>query len=127
MNRAALFSWYYLYKTHSLFHLPFNYFFQKGFLSHRYGNKFLLPEVKQTDFTAIRNEINNLRLDNSYKGLTETRSLLDHCYKLDENQIPSVYRLLSIKEIIFEYDPNVIIFLPSISPLLNDTNALNFF
>ena len=79
-------------------------------MSHRYGNKFLLPEVKQADFIAIRNEINNLNLDNTYKGISEISNLLEHCYKLDENQIPGVYRLLSIEEIINGYDPNVISF-----------------
>ncbi len=79
-----------------------------GFLSHKYGNKFLLPAIKEEEFVALKGEIVAAGLDNGFTGsCVSTRDLIEVCYRLDENQVPSVYRLLSTEEIIEGYNPNV--------------------
>ena len=56
----------------------------------------------------IVDEIKESGLDNRFEGkFVKTNNLIEYCYKIDENQMPSVYRLLSIEEIIENYDPNV--------------------
>jgi len=82
--------------------------FFMGFLSHKYGNKFLLPAIAFNEFKALKNEILTENFDNCFTGAcVSTNDLIGFCYKLDENQVPSVFRLLSIEDIIEGYNPDV--------------------
>ena len=79
----------------------------KSILSDDYGSNFLVPEIQESEFVAMRQEIKNQKMNNGHEGLFKTQRLLEHCYKLDRNQMPFVYRLLKVESIIPGYDPEV--------------------
>lgn len=76
-------------------------------MSHRYGSRMLPLEILKDEFENIRNHLTHIEFvyQSDYLNI-KTSNLLDYCYKLDENQVPNVYRLLDINAIVpgFDYE-----------------------
>lgn len=77
----------------------------KAIVSHKYGSAFLPTQIEKHGFELIRNELAaNLSYDLKFrydKGqLFEIENALDHCYALDTNVDPNIYRLKDLNEII---------------------------
>jgi hypothetical protein len=81
----------------------------KGLLSHRYGSRDLPTRILADEFKILKDEMKtNPTFDISYKYessvcMIEKDDIIDHCYQLDENEIPFRYRLKNINKIIPDY------------------------
>ena len=99
------------------------FYLKKVLLSHRYGARCLPTRILSKEYDIFRNELDSSRdsNDNSDMGFKykevghseyfEIQNLFEFCYELDENEIPSRYKLKRIDEIIPEYDEKVNIIL----------------
>jgi hypothetical protein len=79
-------------------------------LSHRYGSRVLPTRIIADEYQILKIEMlanPNFDLNFEIDGL-KTDDILDHCYKLDENEIPFRYRLLNISLLIPNYNEKVV-------------------
>jgi hypothetical protein len=79
-------------------------------LSNRYGTRVIPNKIDEHEFEILTEELKNTPdLDLSFKSEeAETekiyfKNIIEECYNLDENEIPRMYKLLHIDEIIFGY------------------------
>jgi hypothetical protein len=80
-------------------------------LSHRYGQRVLPSEIGVEVFESIKNECSNLDL--SFECEIENKkisihNLLEHCYVLDENEVPKKYKFLEATAIFQGFEHKVI-------------------
>lgn len=88
----------------------------KSFLSHRYGQRMLPNEIELHKFQILKEEcLKSCDLSFSLNLPNETsieiENLLEHCYNLDENEIPKKYKLLNAYSIIPGFQLKVFDFL----------------
>ncbi len=82
-------------------------------LSHRYGNRHLPKSISIEEFELISSEMHTLGLDLTYTYETKTgqsvqiNDIANHCYKIDENEVPRRYKLLRLDRIFESYDLTV--------------------
>ena len=79
----------------------------KGLVGHRCGANFLPIEINVEEFLKLKNEmIQNqdcIKFEYKKDGVeVKTDDIVDHCYKLDSNCTPSLYRLVDMDEILSE-------------------------
>ena len=82
-----------------------NKYFLKAFISHRYGQRMLPNEIELDKFQILKEEcLKSCDLSFSLhlpsQNPIEIENLLEHCYNLDENEIPKKYKLLNADSII---------------------------
>ena len=78
-------------------------------MSHRYGSQMLPSQIDNEIFLKLNAEINQNDLKYVYKSESfelAVENVLTHCYKEDENVVPSLYRILEIDKIVpgFDYE-----------------------
>ena len=87
-------------------------------LSHRYGSRPLPTRILTKEYLIFTEELKNNadQLDISFdaKEIMETdkialkvENLFEYCYELDENEIPSRYKLKDLEHIFTTYNPKV--------------------
>ena len=74
-------------------------------LSHKYGQRFLPTKLSVNEFLIFKNEVKNFKESEDERTQSELSlaNLLDKAYRLDENEIPSCYKLMQIESILPEY------------------------
>ena len=81
--------------------------FLKALVGQRYGSSFLPIEINVDEFLKLKNEMIRNRDIFKFEYKNERSDfkiddIVDHCYKLDTNVTPSVYRLVDMDEILSE-------------------------
>ena len=86
----------------------------KVLLSHRYGTRCLPSRILATEYEIFRNELKNNQhfSEDELSFIDETRemnlkNLFENCYNLDENEIPSRYKLIELDSLIPKYNEKV--------------------
>jgi hypothetical protein len=78
-------------------------------LSHRYGSRVLPTRILADEYQVLKTEtLTNPHFDLTFEiNDLKINDILDHCYRLDENEIPFRYRLLNLNSIISNYNEKV--------------------
>ena len=82
-------------------------------MSHRYGSRGLPTRILADEFNLLKDEIKsnpNLNLNFEIKTSIfkmKTPDILEHCYQIDENEIPFHYKLKNINKIMIDYNQKV--------------------